>query len=104
MSINPLARLRPTVVLPSDTQASSGPDPRLECDTAPGHRPENFSHSLRRRAHLLFQQNITGRIQHAIVALLVAQIQTDGQLFALPVERLVCVLHAGTANLRLIQK
>ena len=55
--------------------------PNLQCDPTAQHRPEDFLQRFRRRTDSLFQLYLPRFVHHAVPAVAISQIQSDGQLW-----------------------
>jgi len=70
--------------------------PNLQRNPAARHRSEDFLQRLRIRAHSLLQLYRTGFVQHAVPAVAISQVQSDGQF--LP-RNIPALRHRCDANL-----
>src|SRR5579871_2294554 len=72
----------------------------LQCDPAAWHGSENFAQRFRSRAHALFQLYLPHFIQHAVPAVAISQIQSDGQCLPRNIPALLCRRSANLLHCR----
>src|SRR6202790_3388536 len=74
--------------------------PDFHRDPTPRHRAEDFAQCFRTRTDSLFPPNLAGFIHHAVPAVAISQIQSDGQLRLKNIPALRCCSGANLLHCR----
>ncbi len=98
-----LARIRHDHFMPQLAEQATDPGrmrPDFQCDPAARHRAEDFLQCFRTRTDSLLQLYLAGFIHHAVPAVAISQIQSNGQFLLRNIPALLCRYGANLLHCR----